>query len=90
MEVNILNCEKTSLEFEISGADHTIPELLTSRLSENSGVEFVSYKVEHPLVGKPRIIVKTKSKDALEVTLKALEELRGEVSEFRKAFRKSK
>lgn len=90
MEINVLNSEKTTFEFEIIGADHTIPELLTSKLSENSSVEFVSYRVDHPLVGKPRVIVKTKSKDALELTLSAIEELKSEIAEFKKSFKKSK
>ncbi len=90
MEVNILNHEKTSLEFELIGVEHTIPELLTNKLSANAAVEFVSYKVEHPLVGKPKIIVKTKSKDALEVTLSAIEDIKEEIAEFKKAFKKSK
>lgn len=90
MEVNILNCEKTTLEFELVGAERAIPEMLTNKLSENSGVEFVSYKVEHPLVGSPKIIVKTKTKDALDLTLAAVEEIREEVSQFKKAFKASK
>ncbi len=90
MEVNILNYEKTTLEFELVGAERAIPEMLTNKLSENSGVEFVSYKVEHPLIGNPKIIVKTKTKDALELTLTAVEDIREEVSQFRKAFKASK
>jgi DNA-directed RNA polymerase subunit L len=86
MEVN----EKTSLEFELGGVEHTIPELLTNRLSENEAVEFVSYKVDHPIVGKPRIIVKTKGKDALELTLSAIEDIRKDVEDFKKALKKSK
>lgn len=90
MEVKILNYEKTMLEFEMTGADTTIPELIANKLSDNSSVEFVSYKVSHPVIGHPRIIVKTKSKDALELTLEAIDEIKAEVSEFRKAFKKSK
>ncbi len=90
MEINILNHEKTSLEFEIVGGEYTVPELLTKKLSGNDAVEFVSYRVGHPLVGKPQIIVKTRTKDALELTLDALEEIKGEIAEFGKAFRKSK
>ncbi len=89
MEINILNHEKNTLEFEISGAGASIPEMLTNKLSGSKSVEFVSYKIDHPLSGKPRVIVKTKSKDALEVTLEALEEIKGEVAEFRKAFKGS-
>ena len=90
MEINILIQEKTVLEFELVGTDRTIPELLTGRLSESDAVEFVSYKVDHPLIGKPRIIVKTKTKDALELTLSAIDEIKGEIAELKKALKKSK
>ena len=90
MEVNILTYEKTILEFELVGAERAIPEMLTNKLSESSGVEFVSYKVEHQLVGNQKIIVKTKTKDALELTLAAVEAIKAEVSQFKKAFKASK
>lgn len=89
MEVKILNYEKNVLEFEIDGVEYTIPELLTGKLSANESVEFVSYKVEHPLIGRPRIIVKTKNKNALDVTLDALDEIKKDIAEFKKAFQKS-
>lgn len=88
MEINVLAHEKTMLEFEIVGGEYTLPELLTGRLSEDDAVAFVSYKVDHPLVGKPRIIVKTKTKDALELTLSAIEGIKKDISEMKKSFRK--
>lgn len=90
MEINVLVHDKSTLEFEIVGADSTIPEMLTSKLSEDEEVEFVSYKVEHPLVGKPKVIVKTKTKDPLELTISALEGIKKEIAEIKKAFKKSK
>lgn len=90
MEINIVAQEKTLLEFEISGADYTIPELIVARLFDDDGVEFASYKVDHPLVGKPRVIVRTKSKDALTLTLAAIAGIREDVSALRKELKKSK
>lgn len=90
MEVNILNYEKTVLEFEITDGDPILQEFIVNRLSENEGVDFASYKVEHPLIAKQKVIVKTKNKDALELTLAVLEELKNDILEFKKTLKKSK
>ncbi len=89
MEVKILNYEKSTLEFEIIGIDSTIPELITDRLSENDSIEIVSYKIDHPLTGNPRMIVKTKSEDALELTIKTIDEIMKDIATLKKEFKQS-
>lgn len=90
MEINIVNQDKTLLEFEIIGADSALLEMIVERLSDNSAIEFVSCKVDHPLIGKPRIVVRAKNKDALELTLAAIEEIKKDASELKKMLDKSK
>ncbi|MFA5077062.1 MAG: RpoL/Rpb11 RNA polymerase subunit family protein [Candidatus Micrarchaeia archaeon] len=91
MEIKIINHEKTLLEFEIFGHEsYTLPELITGALSKNDAVEFVSYKVDHPTVGKPRIVVRTKSKDALDLTLGAIDDMRSQITDLKKALKKAK
>lgn len=89
MDINILKNEKDTLEFEIS-CDRAIPEMIVDELNRNPAVVFVAYKVEHPIIGKPKIVVRTKGKNALDVTLAALETISDRVDEFRKAFKKAK
>lgn len=83
MEVNILKKDKTELEFEVVGEDSTLPGLLAHKLNEYPGVDFAAYKAEHPLIPKPKIIVRVKKGDPLTVVEKALDELAKEVAEFR-------
>ncbi|MEW6529047.1 MAG: RpoL/Rpb11 RNA polymerase subunit family protein [Candidatus Micrarchaeota archaeon] len=87
MEIKILNCEKTALELELYGCDSAIQELITNKLSQNDAVEFVSYKIDHPLTERYKMIVKTKNKDAIDVTTAAINELRNDIIEFKKALK---
>jgi DNA-directed RNA polymerase subunit L len=88
MEINVVAKEKTFVEFEISGTDnHTIPELIVGKLSVAPGVEFVAYKVEHPLVGVARVVLRTKSKDAVAVALEAVSGIKDEFTELKTALK---
>lgn len=89
MKINMLNHEKKLLEFEIIEGDTAIPELLTNKLLENNDVAFASYRQEHPLIAKLKIIVRTKNKDALALTLETLTALKKETNEFRELFKKA-
>lgn len=86
MAVKFIVKEKNTIELEISGVDISLLTLLVEKLNSTSGVEFAAYKSEHPVVGVPKLIVKTKSADAATVTVKALEEIKDETEEFKKKF----
>jgi DNA-directed RNA polymerase subunit L len=87
MEVKILKNEKTELEVEFVGADTSIPQLLVARLNEDKSVEFAGFKKDHPLVGNPRIFLKTKKKEPAALLLEKLEEIKGEVESLKKEFK---
>jgi DNA-directed RNA polymerase subunit L len=88
MKVEIINNEKNSLEFFIEGERHTLPNLLKSTLSKKTGVDFVAYKLDHPIDQKSRFILKSKNpKKDLE---EAIKETQSEISDFKKAFEKVK
>ncbi|VVC01924.1 DNA-directed RNA polymerase subunit L [uncultured archaeon] len=86
MAVKFIVKEKNTIEIEVSGVDTSLLNLLVEKLNNTSGVEFAAYKSEHPLIGSPKLIVKTKSADAATVTVKALEEIKDETQEFKKKF----
>jgi DNA-directed RNA polymerase subunit L len=89
MKLEIIKNEKSELEFSIEGERHTIPNLLREKLSQNSDVEFVAYRLEHPLDQKAMFVLKTKgsAKKVLEDTIK---ELQKDIDEFKKGFEKLK
>jgi DNA-directed RNA polymerase subunit L len=86
MEVKILVNEKNTLELELAGADQSLTQLLAEKMSSDKDVEFASYKVEHPLVANPKLLVRTKKGDPTKLVLGKLAEIKSEVSEFRKQF----
>ncbi|MCX6801321.1 MAG: DNA-directed RNA polymerase subunit L [Candidatus Diapherotrites archaeon] len=88
MKIEVINQDKNILEFYVEGERHTITNVLRERLSQNRDVEFCSYRLDHPLDKRARFVVRAANpKKAIEDTIK---EITGEVSEFKKAFEKTK
>ncbi|MDD5171851.1 MAG: RpoL/Rpb11 RNA polymerase subunit family protein [Candidatus ainarchaeum sp.] len=86
MVAKILVNEKNTLEMDIGSADQSLAQLLAERLTEDKDVEFASYKVEHPFMTTPKLIVRTKKGDPAKLVLEKLDELKKELGEFRKQF----
>ncbi len=86
MEVKILINEKNTLELELAGGDQSLAQLLAERLNEDKDVEFASYKVEHPIVGNPKLFLRTRKGEPAKLVLEKLAEIKKEVSEFRSQF----
>lgn len=57
MEIKLLEQSKTKLKFTIEGEDHTILNLLKEELWNDKAVKIAAYRIEHPLVGTPEMIV---------------------------------
>jgi len=87
MEVKILTNEKNVLEMELKGADPSLAQLLAEKLSDEKDVEFASSKVEHPLLGEPKLYIRTKKGEPGKLVLEKLEEIKKEVSDFRAQFK---
>ncbi|MCI0503776.1 DNA-directed RNA polymerase subunit L [Candidatus Micrarchaeota archaeon] len=87
MEVKILTNEKNVLEMELRGADSALAQLLAEKLGEDKDVEFASSKVEHPLVGEPKLYIRTKKGEPAKLVLEKLEEVKKEVTDFRAQFK---
>jgi DNA-directed RNA polymerase subunit L len=87
MKVEIINNEKDSLEFFIDGERHTLPNLLKETLAKNNDVEFVAYRLDHPIDKKSRFILK--AKNPKKVLDEAIKEIQSEITDFTKAFEKA-
>ena len=85
MELNIIEDKKNRMIFEIIGEDHTFCNAITKELWNVKGVKTAAYTIDHPLVGKPRIIVETDSdnepKKALKQAASNLQKKNAEMSE---------
>jgi len=89
MKLEVIKNEKSELEFIVEGERHTVPNLLREKLSQSGDVEFVAYRLDHPLDQKAVFILKTKgnAKTVLESTIKDIQK---DIDEFKKSFEKAK
>lgn len=87
MKLKILKEKNETMEIEIEGERHGFPNALVSSLQSDSSVELAAYKVEHPLIGNPKIIIKVKKgKDPRQALKAAAESLSKDLKEFDKKF----
>ncbi|MFH1094957.1 MAG: DNA-directed RNA polymerase subunit L [Candidatus Micrarchaeota archaeon] len=90
MKLNVKTIEANYLEIEFEGEDYAIPNALREILISNKDVEFVACKVDHPQVGQPILILRTKSKNPLDLLSAAVDELKEQASELKDALKTSK
>jgi len=90
MEINVLKQDKNLIEFEILDEDHTFCNALRKKLWENSDLDLAAYKIEHPLVSNPVMVVQTKKGDPKKVLSKAVEGLKEDIKNLRASFKNVK
>ncbi|MFH1520542.1 MAG: RpoL/Rpb11 RNA polymerase subunit family protein [Candidatus Micrarchaeota archaeon] len=86
MDVKLLVNEKHIIEMDLGDADQSLAQLLVEKLNEDSDVEFAAYKVEHPITATPKIYLRTKKGEASKLLLEKLDEIKNEVTDFKKQF----
>jgi len=84
MEFNVVEETKTKLVFELKGETHTFCNALKHELQEIKGVELVTYKIDHPLVGFPKFHLETKGLEPRKALKEALANLKKKAKEFQK------
>ena len=88
MEFKVIEESKTKLVFELIGETHTFCNALKNELSKIKGVDIVSYRIDHPLVGIPTFILETKDVEPRNVLKSALLALKKKAGEFKKEVKK--
>lgn len=89
MEIQFLKKEPHFVEFKLIGERHTFPNLLRQALLDNPDVEFVAYKLEHPLDNHSFFVLRTKSKSAKKVLLDAAKEIVDDLEDLKQAMTKA-
>ncbi|MBN2127523.1 MAG: DNA-directed RNA polymerase subunit L, partial [Candidatus Diapherotrites archaeon] len=84
MKIEVLNKDKNMVEFKLIGERHSLPSLIKSVLLEDSSVEFVSYKLEHPLDSDSVFVLRTKGKEPSKVLESAIKKIESELIDFEK------
>ena len=87
MEINVLKQEKNKIEFEVLEEDHTFCNALGNKLWEDKDVEAAAYRIEHPLISHPVMLVQTKKGDPKKVLAKAVESLKTDIKNLRTCFK---
>ena len=86
MEIKIISKSKQTLEIEFANEDSTLVNPLKERLMLHDNVDYAEAIQEHPQISKHGLFIRVKSGDPVDTLAKVVNELRGEVKNFRTAF----
>ena len=88
MEIKILEDKKNILLFEIKGKNHGFCNILKKELWNNEHVKAAAYRIEHPSIGIPEMIVETDGKETpRDALLKAVKQLKNSNEKLIKEFK---
>ncbi len=86
MEINVLEDKKNKLIFEIKGIQQGILNSLKNELYNDKHVKVATYSVNHPLIGKPKMILETDGAAPREILAKAASRLKKINDKFKSGF----
>ncbi|MBI2598582.1 MAG: DNA-directed RNA polymerase subunit L [Candidatus Diapherotrites archaeon] len=89
MELELVKEEKNYLEFFLKGERYTFPNLLKSRLMNDSAVTFVSNKLDHFLLDKTHFVLRTDGKSPRKAIEDAIKEIEKDLSDFEREIKKA-
>ena len=88
MKINVIEDQKNKLVFEIEGVSHGFCNILKEKLLEDSHVKTATYRVEHPLVNVPKMIVETDGASPRKTVVDATKRLKKACEKFESEFSK--
>lgn len=90
MEIKTITDEKHKYVFELKGVSHGFCNMLKKQLLEDKGVKVATYRVEHPLINVPKILVETSGNTTPKsVILTAVKKLKAFSDKTKKDFAKT-
>ena len=91
MELNILEDKKNKMIVEIKGETHTFCNALKKELWNDKHVKAAAYRISHPFVGVPTLVVETDSSETpKKALLEASKRLQKGFDNFKTGFSKVK
>lgn len=84
MEIKVKANEGKRLDIEFQTTDLTIPDLIATALLKISDVEFAGVSKDHPEIGKPVLVIKSKRKKPAEDLESAIESLQEDLADLTK------
>lgn len=89
MELKTVSEDKNVIEIKMRGENHTFCNLIRKELTENEDVEAAAYKIDHPLVSSPVLLVQTSKGTPKKALQLAIDSLRKKTKEYRSVLSKA-
>ncbi len=90
MEIEVIKNEKEYMEINLKGEEYGMANMLKELLLEDENVEFAAYRLDHPVVASPVLVIRTSSGTPLAALKSAVKKLRKMATEFRDAVKDAK
>jgi DNA-directed RNA polymerase subunit L len=90
MEVKIKKIQDNYIELETIDEDPAFLGAISDILLKNPDVEFCTFKIEHPQISHPLLILRTKKSDPIKLILQATEELEEQIKTLKNSLKKKK
>ena len=90
MEIEIIKNEKDYLELVLKGEEYGIANTLKELLLEDEKVEFAAYRMDHPVIASPVLMIRTSEGTPLAALKSAVKKLKKQATEFRDALKEAK
>lgn len=90
MEIEIIKNEKDYIEVAIRGEDVGFVNAIKELLLEDKGTEFAAYRLDHPVLACPVLMLRTKEGNALSALKFAVKKLKKQAVEFKEALKDAK
>ena len=85
MDIKVLEEKNNHLVIEVDNVGHGFCNILIKELWNDNNTKSAGYHIEHPLIGKAKIIVESKV-DVRKVLNGAVKRVKNSADEFKKAF----
>ncbi len=86
MELKIIEQTEKKLVIDIVGEDHTFCNALKDELAQDENIKFASYRIDHPLLGTPRILIEMKKGEPIKALQGAAKRLKKNLEKIREEF----
>ena len=88
MELTFLDDKKNRAVIAIKGEDHTFCNLLKEELWNDDSTKATAYRIDHPLVSVPNLIVETSGEAARTVLKRACTRVTNQLEKFKDSAKK--
>jgi len=90
MKITTLTKRKNELKLKFDEIDQGFLNMIKDRLWKDKATDVAGFRIDHPQVGHPTFILKTKGKDAKKVWNDSLDSLQKDLKGFNKELKKVK